>query len=119
MEHWQTLTALAAFFIASQGAVLWALRALLDNAMQAHAKRLSQHEQQQDERWRSLSQALEAQAKRTDHVVTDLSRLREELAKEYVRREDWIRFGVTITAKLDALWAALDALKERLYDRSA
>lgn len=117
-ELWKTLTAMALFFIAAQGAVLWAMKTLLDNAMKAHAERLQGYEAQQDERFRSLSDALRSQAKRTDTVATDQMRLREELAKEYVRREDWIRFGVTITAKLDALWAALDALKERLYDRS-
>lgn len=117
LEHWQTLTALAAFFIASQGAVLWALRALLDSAMDAHAERLGQHERQQEERFKALSESLRTQASRTDNVTTDLHRLREELAREYVRREDWIRFGTTLTVKLDAVWAAIEGLKEKLYDR--
>jgi hypothetical protein len=55
-------------------------------------------------------------------VERELLKLKAELPVEYVRREDWIRFGNTLEAKLDALRAELRveilALRERLYERN-
>lgn len=43
----------------------------------------------------------------------DLLELRAELPKEYVRREDHIRFETVINAKMDSLAAKLDLVMER------
>ncbi len=55
-------------------------------------------------------------------VERELLQLRADLPIAYVRREDWIRFGNTLEAKLDALRVEvrteLLALRERFYDRS-
>jgi hypothetical protein len=42
-------------------------------------------------------------------VEKSVLRLRADLPLEYVRREDWIRFGNTLEAKLDALRAEFRA----------
>lgn len=51
----------------------------------------------------------------------ELLRLKAELPIEYVRREDWIRFGNTLEAKLDAMRAEMRAeiseLRERMYEQ--
>lgn len=48
----------------------------------------------------------------TRHERDELA-LRAELPKEYVRREDHIRFETVITAKLDAVAAKMDLFAER------
>ena len=54
-------------------------------------------------------------------IERELLRLKAQLPVDYVRREDWIRFGNTLEAKLDALRAEVRAeiseLRERLYER--
>lgn len=55
----------------------------------------------------------EAEAKQWRRVESDLNALRIELPKEYVRREDHIRFETVINAKLDTLAARIDLLVER------
>ena len=42
----------------------------------------------------------------------DLLKLQAELPREYVRREDWIRFSSSIDAKLDHLRDKLDRVLE-------
>jgi hypothetical protein len=46
-------------------------------------------------------------------VERELNALRVELPKEYVRREDHIRFETVINAKLDSVAAKLDLANER------
>lgn len=56
------------------------------------------------------------------NVERELLKLKAELPVDYVRREDWIRFGNTLEAKLDAMRAEVRAeisdLRERLYQAS-
>jgi hypothetical protein len=51
----------------------------------------------------------------------ELLQLKAQLPVDYVRREDWIRFGNTLEAKLDAMRAEVRAeiseLRERMYQR--
>lgn len=55
-------------------------------------------------------------------VERELLKLKAELPVDYVRREDWIRFGNTLEAKLDAMRAEVRAeisdLRERMYQVS-
>lgn len=46
-------------------------------------------------------------------LESDFVNLRLELPKEYVRRDDHIRFETVITAKLDAVAAKIDLAAER------
>lgn len=59
-----------------------------------------------DERFGKMEQS-------TSDLENGLTALRLELPKEYVRREDHIRFETVITAKLDSLGAKVDLLAER------
>lgn len=60
-------------------------------------------------------------AARNEVIEKMIYELKAILPLEYVRREDWIRFGATLDAKLDAMrdeWRAeMTALKEKLYGR--
>ena len=57
-------------------------------------------------------------AGRVEEIAGALTNLRVSLPLEYVRREDWIRFGATLDAKLDRMREEtreeLAAIKERL-----
>lgn len=46
-------------------------------------------------------------------IERQLMELREELPKEYVRRDDWIRFAAVIDAKQDTLNEKIERLLER------
>jgi hypothetical protein len=54
-------------------------------------------------------------------VERELLKLKAQLPVDYVRREDWIRFGNTLEAKLDALRAEVRAdiagLRGQIYER--
>ncbi len=56
----------------------------------------------------------EEEKKEWRRVERDLNDLRIELPKEYVRREDHIRFETVINAKLDSVAAKLDLQNERV-----
>ncbi|MDY6904101.1 MAG: hypothetical protein SWH61_05380 [Thermodesulfobacteriota bacterium] len=61
----------------------------------------------------SIAKISSAQEK-TDKCVADLEK---ELVRDYVRREDWIRGWVTVEAKLDAVYARIDEVKEKVYEQ--
>jgi len=64
-------------------------------------------------------QATQRESERWQEIERGLFELRAVLPLEYVRREDWIRFGGTLDAKLDALREEMreeiSGVKERLY----
>jgi hypothetical protein len=64
-----------------------------------------------DQHWRDSD--------RVDDIEKQLTELRVTLPLEYVRREDWIRFGGTLDAKLDAMREEMREeiaeVKDRLY----
>ncbi len=51
-------------------------------------------------------------------VQHELSGLKAGLPIDYVRRDDWIRFGAVIDAKLDTVRRDLEAVRQRLYGQS-
>jgi hypothetical protein len=61
--------------------------------------------------------AMEQRMVKTDNHVAEVQRtldgLRTELPLQYVRREDWIRFGATIDSKLDRLTDAVHQRNQR------
>ena len=59
-----------------------------------------------------LEQLISAGARRTEDLEKAMLRLQVEIARDYVRREDWVRFSTMLAAKFDALWARLESLKE-------
>lgn len=89
-----------------QAASLWAFKWLLDHHAKAQEKRLE-----------NLSALIASESKATQEVKHDLLRLREELARDYIRKDDFVRFGTTLTAKIDGLTSLIDALKERIHER--
>ena len=63
-----------------------------------------------------VSKRLDDVAKRVEDFRSDtqaldlkLAAFKTEVAEKYVQREDWIRFAVTIEAKLDRLGGKIDA----------
>jgi len=69
------------------------------------------------EQWRlnfeKLLRDREEEEKEWRRVERELNALRVELPREYVRREDHIRFETVINAKLDSVAAKLDLANER------
>lgn len=58
-----------------------------------------------------MSDALKEEAGKIAHVERSLLELKAELPREYVRREDHIRYSAVIEAKLDAQGEALHNIK--------
>ncbi|HUY28526.1 MAG TPA: hypothetical protein VMV27_14035 [Candidatus Binataceae bacterium] len=95
--NWDAVAALVTAGLTLAGLNLGALRWLLERHQQAVLRDSS--------RWAEIERGL--------------YELRASLPLEYVRREDWIRFGATLDAKLDAMREEMRqeiaTLKERLY----
>ena len=75
---------------------------------QEDARRIAQ------EHWELRFNRIENLAQRTEG---DVIKLREVLPIEYVRREDWIRFGGSIDRKMDTLNQSINQLTEKLHAR--
>ena len=65
-----------------------------------------------DHRFSMLEQGQQREAEKRQAASHGVHDLRRELYRDFVRREDWIRFSGVIDAKLDALHGQLAALKE-------
>lgn len=102
---WTHLAVFIALVAFANAAYLWAMKWVLDVRDRADAARREETKKE--------TTAAAARVERLEH---DYLKLREELVRDYVRREDWIRFGTTISSKLDTLHAMLDALKEKVSD---
>lgn len=74
-----------------------------------------QHEVGELERFQALRREGTDYAHGVEH---ELSGLKSELPRDYVRREDWIRFGAVIDAKLDTVRRDLESVRQRLYGQS-
>ena len=89
---WQTIgvlaTALIGFAALNFGALQWLL---------------TRHDSLREENAAKIAQ-LEGKFQRNER---ELLELRAELPLQYVRREDWIRFGNVLEAKMDAMRAEL------------
>lgn len=107
---WLQITGILVGLLLAYLGTLWAvIRWLLDRYLK-----------QFDERWCEL----QASAKRgmDEYVRMDkeIMTLRAELPQQYVRREDWIRFGSVLDAKLEKLSSSIQVLSinvETLRDR--
>jgi hypothetical protein len=104
---WDAVATFALAFVTLVGLNLGAIRWLLTRYQEETAERLEAMRRGGTE----FSQTVER----------ELLKLKAELPVEYVRREDWIRFGNTLEAKLDAMRAEVRAeiseLREQLYQR--
>jgi cbb3-type cytochrome oxidase subunit 3 len=92
--EWQAVAGFATAFVAFAGLNIGALQWMFsrhDAAKNEHANRINEN------------------YKKIVDVEKALLELRADLPLEYVRREDWIRFGNTLEAKLDALRSELRA----------
>ena len=76
---------------------------------------LKQHEIGDRERF----DALRREGTDYSHAIEhELSGLKAGLPIDYVRRDDWIRFGAVIDTKLDTVRRVLESVRERLYGQS-
>ncbi|OIO57333.1 MAG: hypothetical protein COX57_02150 [Alphaproteobacteria bacterium CG_4_10_14_0_2_um_filter_63_37] len=83
------------------GVLFWAVKWLLDR----YVKHI-------DGKLDGIQKANREGGDKIDRVEKDLLKLQAELPREYVRREDWIRFSSSIDAKLDHLRDKLDRVLE-------
>lgn len=116
LELWQLITLLLAFFsaVGAFGRVLLSqFERRLGDRFRAQELLRSEAATRWDSRFDELRQASANEAQNWHRVERDLLSLRAELPREYMRREDHIRFETTINAKLDALNARFDLLLER------
>lgn len=114
---WEFIGALVAVFVAFVG-VVWALGKLL---LTQFEKRLNERrESDKEARERdalTLTRAIDAvkslvetSLQRIQEVERDLYKLKAELPLHYVRREDWIRFGGVIEARIEEVMKLLNKI---------
>ena len=92
---WHAVGVLMAFIVLWSGVMFWGAKHLLG--------RLEAKLDHESGEWRRIER--------------EMNSIWADLPKTYVMREDWIRFGGAIDAKLDAVHREISALKDRLYER--
>ncbi len=95
-QAWQLVVAGASVILAMAGLNIGAVKWLLgvrDSYLLINANRFTELEREIGDR---IAQ-----------IEHDILRMRADLPLEYVRREDWIRFGNTLEAKIDAIRAEM------------
>ena len=83
-----------------------------DRRLDERFKTQDESRKESKEHWEARFNQLESLTRKTEH---DVQTLRTELPSEYVRREDWIRFSVSIDQKIDTIHRLLDGIREKLY----
>ena len=89
------------------GVLFWAVKWLL-----------ARYQTSLEERFTQIAADIAKTASNQQETEKQILKLKTELAKEYVRREDWIRGWSTVEAKLDAMYTKIDEIKEWVYGRN-
>lgn len=105
------LNLFGAFLLVWAAATGWGIRFLINKALKGMALQLDGLGQQIQER----HEAIETNRKGLEEVWHQFQEFKVHVAREYVGREDWIRFASKIDAKIDGLAGRLDTLMEKLY----
>ena len=113
VDFWQLLLLMISA-LSSFVAAIWALSKLLLRQLKeqlrerfaAQEQLRSQGQKMWDERWSRIETGMRERER--EHLL-----LEARLPKEYVRREDHIRFETGMSGKLDALNAKMDLLADR------
>jgi hypothetical protein len=92
---WQVVALTVAIITLFSGVVIWAVRALLKFVMD-----------QQEQRFKSIEETICGQRK-------DLAELRDELPREYMRKEDWNTFRDQVLFMTSIVDSKLDTLLAR------
>lgn len=100
-------------FAALIGAFGKLLLAQIDSRFKAQERSRTEAGERWDRRFDELRQASANEAQHWHRVERDLLSLKAELPREYVRREDHIRFETVINAKLDSINTRLELMNER------
>lgn len=110
-EFWHLILLLIAFF----GCVAGFGRVLLDQFEKRLVEKFTTQDRQRaeaaarwDSRFNELQAASQEESRNWHRVERELLKMQADLPREYVRREDHIRFETVINAKLDALGAKID-----------
>jgi|SRR5579885_268942 len=101
---WHAVAALVSTFVALTGLyvmIMWRI--------------LARHEQREDERNRPLMERLEEHGVKLLEHERNLLEFKAELPKTYVMRDDWVRFGATLDAKLDVIRDEMQELRKAVY----
>jgi hypothetical protein len=102
-----TIIGLASGFLTVlTGLFFWSFKWLLDRYHDRMDQRFTALEEKEDARFSAIAK-----------LERELMELRAELPQKYVQREDWIRFGSMIDAKLDTLRALFEQLKDKVATR--
>lgn len=116
LELWHLILLLLAFFSGSAAAgrlLLYQFEARLNERFATQEKARTEAAAQWTKLFEELKAADIAEAENYRRIEREFAALRIELPREYVRREDHIRFETVINAKLDALNARFDIMLER------
>lgn len=106
MTIWQVVGALFAMVTFTNVAYLFALKMIL-----------ARHQAHLDEKLSTMAKASGLTDAKVARLEKDVSELRLDVTRNYVHKEDWVRFSTGLSAKIDGMWLALDGLKDRFYGR--
>lgn len=117
LEFWQVILLLISFLGFAFGAGKLLL-GLINKGLDERFAALKEADKLRDEARAAeiarIQHSLNAEADSWRRVEREVLVLQAELPNQYVRRDDWIRFGGSIDSKMDALHSKIDDVKERL-----
>lgn len=107
---WSILGALTGLVVLGLGGHFWAMKWLLDH----HTRQANARLEKIEDAWTARILKVE---ERADSLEREFGNLRAELPVRYVAREDLVRLVTTFLHRLDRLADALEALKEKVWNR--
>lgn len=100
---WQTVAVLATLIVANGAIVLFAVKTMLNDS-KIHT----------DEKFNELEEKISGISTESIKIERQLLTFKADLPKEYVMRNDWIRFSSVIDAKQDGLGAEVRTLSVQI-----
>lgn len=93
MWDWGHVAVMVGLVVVANGGFVWAVKWLLSRDRKLLSDSISE-----------MKARIGQQENRHEEIKRDVSRIRECMPRDYVRREDWIRSFTQIDIKIDAIW---------------
>lgn len=115
---WELLGALLALLSVSSGIVLWAVKTMNDASQVSMSNALEAQREYFDQKFSQHEEEAARDAKAWRELDRRFMELLAQLPRDYVMREDWIRFSSVIDAKQDRLGDRQDRMLKQLESLS-
>lgn len=111
---WQTVGIMAALIAGHGAVILLAVKSMLENSKTHTDDKFTTLDKKISEEYAQLNDKISITNSESSRIERQLLEFQADLPKEYVRRDDWIRFSSVIDAKQDSLGAEVRTLSVQM-----